>query len=72
MNRPTTFFPLSAPLYPGSTAQPGLIPGRWLVLGFAFSALCVGSLLWDAGMTIRPRTPSTLIFSMFAALAIGL
>ncbi len=73
MNRPTTtFFTLSAPLYPGSAAQPGLIPGHWLALGLAFSILCVGALLWDAGMTINPRTPSSLIFSAFAALALGL
>ncbi|MES2021619.1 MAG: phosphatase PAP2 family protein [Pseudomonadota bacterium] len=73
MTRPTTtFFTLPAPLYPGSTAQPGLIPGRWLVLGFAVSAVCVGALLWDAGMTINPRTPSALIFAAFAALALGL
>jgi hypothetical protein len=66
----TSSFARSDPLYPGSTRQPGLIPGGWLALALALSVLCVAALLYDAGITIDPRAPSTLAFiAAFAVLA---
>lgn len=65
-------FAIPAPLYPGSTAQPGLIRGRWIALGLALSTAGVGALLFDAGIAIDPRAPSTLLFAAIAALLAGL
>ena len=60
---PSTSFAGSAPLYPGSVAQPGLIPGRWIALGLVFSVASVAALLFDADMTIDPRTMVTWLLA---------
>ena len=66
----TTSFALRAPLYPGSTHQPGLIPGGWVALVFLASFVCVAALLYYAGIAIDPWAPSTLaVIAAFAALA---
>lgn len=56
-------FAIAWPLYPGSTAQRGMVPGRWIALGFALSLACVAALFYDAGIAIDPRAPSTLGFT---------
>ena len=63
-------FVLTAPTYPGSAFQRGLVPGRWLLAGLLFSLACVAALLFDARLTIDPRAPATLGFAAaFAVLA---
>ncbi|WP_353205603.1 phosphatase PAP2 family protein [Sphingomonas sp.] len=59
----TSRFAIPAPLYPGSTAQRGLIAGHWIAFGLALSAACVAALLFDARMTIDPRDPLTWLFA---------
>ena len=54
---------ISAPLYPGSAAQPGLIAGRWIAVGAVLSTACVVSLLFDAGMTIDLSAPATWLLA---------
>ena len=65
-------FAIAAPLYPGSTVQKGLVPGRWVAIGLAFSAACVAALLADAGMAVDPFAPGTLIFVAVGALLLGI
>ncbi|MEG3175689.1 phosphatase PAP2 family protein [Sphingomonas sp. RB3P16] len=71
MSLPTTSpFTLTAPLYPGSVAQRGLIPGGWVAIGFALSVLCVAALLYDAAIIVDPWAPATWLFAgAFAVLA---
>lgn len=71
MSIPTTSsFSIAAPRPLDAVRQPGLIPGRWLALGFALSVLCVAALLYDDAMVIDPWAPSTLLFGFaFATLA---
>ncbi len=59
----TSAFAIAKPLYPGSTVQRGLVPGRWIAIGFALSFACVAALFYDAGITIDPLAPSTLAFA---------
>ena len=59
----TSLFAIQAPPYPGSTAQRGLIDGRWIAIGLALSVACVVALLFDARMTIDPRSPVTWGFA---------
>lgn len=61
---------LATPLPLGTVRQHGLIPGRWLAIGFALSVLCVAALLYDDAIVIDPWAPSTVLFGMaFTALA---
>lgn len=71
MSIPTTSpFAIAAPLRLDAVRQPGLIPGRWIALGFALSMLCVAALFYDDAMVIDPWAPSTLLFGFaFATLA---
>ena len=70
----STVFPFAppAPVYPIGRSQDGLIPGRWLAIGFAVSAACVLGLLMDTGITIDPKAPSSLAFITVFTLALGL
>jgi hypothetical protein len=66
----TSSFAIAVPHTPGSARQPGLIPGGWLATGLILSFLCVAALLYDAGISIDPRAPSSLAFAAaFTALA---
>lgn len=56
-------FAFAKPLYPGSTEQHGLVPGRWIALALVLSVACVAALFYDAGIVIDPRAPSTLGFA---------
>lgn len=71
MSIPTTSsFALPAPARLDPRRQTGLIPGSWLLIGIATSAACVAALLYDAGIAIDPRAPSTRLFALaFALLA---
>ncbi|WP_010163085.1 phosphatase PAP2 family protein [Sphingomonas sp. PAMC 26617] len=61
-----------APVYPVGRSQTGLIPGRWLAIGFAASLACLVALMTDTGLTIDPRAPSTLVFAGVFTLAASL
>lgn len=67
----SSFVP-SAPAYPGSMAQPGLIPGRWVVAATLVSIACVAALLYDSGLSIDPRAPASIAYAAIAALALGI
>lgn len=64
-------FAISAPLYPGNTAQRGLVPGRWIAIGLALSAACVAALMFDADMTIDPWALGTLAYVTAFTLLLG-
>jgi hypothetical protein len=70
----STVFPFAppAPVYPVGRQHSGLIPGSWLVIGYAVSFLCVAALLMDTGITIDPSAPRTLVYLSIFAVALGL
>jgi len=61
-----------APVYPAGRSQSGLIPGRWLAIGFAASLACLIALMIDTGLTIDPQAPSSLLFAAVFTLAASL
>lgn len=70
----STVFPFAppAPVYPVGRSYVGLIPGKWLVIALAVSAVCLAALMYDAGLTIDPTAPRTLVYLTVFTVALGL